>query len=89
LFRLGEAKALEFGQDRIDRSVPLGPGRGVADPRRYIGDAQGAIGFQEDLENASGQWRKQMGAAAALIAYDEFTVPLAPNDCVRGDAAPT
>jgi hypothetical protein len=90
-FRLREAKPLELGQDRIDPGVLVWGDRcrRLAEARRDVGYAQSTFGFQEDLENASGQWRKLVGAAASLIAHDEFTIPLAPDDRVRGYAAPT
>jgi hypothetical protein len=91
-FRLREAKPLELGQDRIDRRALVGRGRCsemIAEPRCYIGDAQGTVRFQEDLENAPSQWPEQMAAAAALIAHNEFAIPLAPGDRVRRYAAPT
>ena len=82
------ADAVHACKRRIADTLACGIAGFDAEPSRNVGHAKGAIGFQEDLENASGQRPEQMGAGAALIAHDDLVIPLAPSDRVRGNAAP-
>ena len=82
---------MKFGQDLIDGGAPVGVGGYrllVVEPGRNRPNAKGAIGFQENLQDSSRQRSEQVGAAAALVAHDDLAIPLAPDDRVRGNAAP-
>src|ERR1700681_3748286 len=82
---------MKLGEDLIEGGAPVGVGGYrmlVVEPGRNRPNAEGAIGFQENLQHSSRQRSEQVGAAAALVAHDDLAIPLAPDDRVRGNAAP-
>ena len=82
---------MELGEDFVNGGALVGVGRHsmrLTESSRNVDATQCAIGTQQNFQHASRQGAEQMAAARALVAQDELTFPLAPDDRVRGYATP-